>query len=177
MASNLFDCPFALLSAHGILRQQLISRFRISSSLHSLSPDSTTIRPTILPSRVKRPIIVSFGRGTYGDGIIVSSFPEESVVSFRVIGPFNTLYSLRFFFFLCPLEQGGGRGRGERARKSDPVRSMCFPVGRGRARYLSRRLPLLHERAPVPASGITRRAFPGLGATYKLARDIFNGDK
>lgn len=112
MASNLFDCPFALLSAHGILRQQLISRFRISSSLHSLSPDSTTIRPTILPSRVKRPIIVSFGRGTYGDGIIVSSFPEESVVSFRVIGPFNTLYSLRFFFFLCPLEQGGGGGGG-----------------------------------------------------------------
>lgn len=109
-----------------------------------------------------RPIIVSFGRGTYGDGIIVSSFPEESVVSFRVIGPLIRCISfVSFFFFLSlfpvPFGTRGRRGGG------DPVRSMCFPVGRGRARYLSRRLPLLHERAPVPASGITRRAFPGLG--------------
>lgn len=46
-------------------------------------------------------------------------------------------------------------------------------VFRREGRYLSRRLPLLHERAPVPASGITRRAFPDFRPLTNL-RETFS---
>ena len=136
-----------------ILSVQLYRRRRQTSS----SPFFSSLDARNSRNAPPLSIIVSSVGERMGTALLFPCYAERLVFVFRFVCSFFTFWNER--------------------RERSQWSSSKYVFSGGRARYLSGRLPLLHERAPVPASGITRRAFPGLGATYKLARDIFNGDK
>ena len=136
-----------------ILSVQLYRRRRQTSS----SPFFSSLDARNSRNAPPLSIVVSSVGERMGTALLFPCYAERLVFVFRFVCSFFTFWNER--------------------RERSQWSSSKYVFSGGRARYLSGRLPLLHERAPVPASGITRRAFPGLGATYKLARDIFNGDK